>query len=179
MNREPDSRNHPPAVTGDNAPAQRLPALPPVAHLQRPPARDQRQLVATVSLVVFMLIIISALYLIQTTTTTITARELQELNDQRLDLERQNERLAAEIAAWNSLPRMRTRAAEMGFREAQEDDIQYIIVDGYQYDRPRLTPTPTPTPASADVYYEETLGGWLRKQWDAIKDQFEEWQRGD
>ena len=64
------------------------------------------------------------------------------------------------------------------FREAGDDDIQYLIVDGYRYDRPQLTPTATPTPVEAEPVYEETLGGWLRKQWDSLRRQFDEWREG-
>jgi cell division protein FtsL len=142
------------------------------------PWQNQRQFVATLSLVVVVGIIIATLYLIQTSTTTTTARELLEMDDYRLDLERDNERLRAEIAELQSLPRVMTRAAELGFREAGDDDIQYLIVDGYRYNRPQLTPTPTPTPVEAEPVYDETLGGWLRKQWDNLKRQFEEWREG-
>lgn len=141
-----------------------------------PPLRSQTQLVATLTLLVVVGIIIAALYLIQTSTTTITARELREIGDYREQLERDNERLRAEIAEMESLPRVMTRAAELGFRPAREDEIQYIIVDGYRYDRPQVTPTPTPTPAVAEPVYDETLEGWLRKQWDSLKDQFKEWR---
>ena len=141
------------------------------------PWRNQTQLVATLALVVVVGIIIAALYLIQTTTTTTTARELDEMGDHRAQLERDNERLRAEIAALQSLPRVMTRAAELGFHEADEDEIQYLIVEGYRYDRPRVTPTATPSPVTPDEeIYDETLSGWLRKQWNSLKHQFEEWQ---
>ena len=77
---------------------------------------------------------------------------------------------------WQSLPRVMTRAAELGFRSANENEIQYIIVDGYRYDRPKVTPTPTPTPVNPEPVYDETLGGWLRKQWDSLRKQFQEWR---
>jgi hypothetical protein len=121
-------------------------------------------------------IIIAALYLIQTSTTTTTARELQEMSDYRDKLERDNERVRAEIAELQSLPRVMTRAAELNFHPANEDEIQYIIVDGYRYDRPQVTPTPTPTPVGPEPVYDETMSGWLRKQWDTLKQQFKKWR---
>jgi cell division protein FtsL len=142
-----------------------------------PPWRSQQtQLVATLTLVVVIGIIIAALYLIQTSTSTITARELVEMGDYREQLDRDNERLRAEIAELESLPRVMTRAAELGFRSAGEEEIQYIIVDGYRYDRPKVTPTPTPTPVEPEPVYDETLSGWLRKQWDSFREQFKEWR---
>jgi cell division protein FtsL len=140
------------------------------------PWRDQAPFVATLTLFVVVGIIIAALYLIQTSTTTTTARELSEMTDRQDQLQRDNERLRAEIAAWQSLPRVMTRAAELGFRPADENEIQYLIVNGYRYDRPAVTPTPTPTPPAPEEVYDETLSGWLRKQWDSLKQQFDDWR---
>jgi len=142
-----------------------------------PPWQNQTQMASTLALIVVVGIIIAALYLIQTTTTTTTARELKQMSDQRARLERDNELLRAEIAELESLPRAMTRAAELGFHQAGEDDMQYIVVEGYQYDRPRVTPTPTPAPLPEDEEqaYDETLGGWLRQQWDRLKHQFDDW----
>jgi cell division protein FtsL len=138
--------------------------------------QNQTQMASTLALIVIVGIIIAALYLIQTTTTTTTARELEQMSNQRAQLERDNERLRAEIAQMQSLPRVMTRAAELGFREAREDQIQYIIVDGYHYNRPQIAATATPTPAPVpEEVYDETLSGWLRKQWDGLKGQFDDW----
>jgi hypothetical protein len=137
---------------------------------------SQTQLAATLTLIVVVGMIIAALYLIQTTTTTTTARELRGMSNYRAQLELDIERLRAEIADLQSLPRVMTRAAELGFRPAQENEIEYLIVDGYRYNRPQATPTPTPAPPEPEEIYDETLGGWLRQQWDALKKQFSEWQ---
>lgn len=145
-------------------------------HTVLQPGRDQRQLVATIALMVIVVILIGALYLIQTTTTTTTVRQLQEMSDLRARLERENERLRAEIAQFESLPRMMTRAAELGFRPAGDEDIDYIVVEGYRYNRPPVTPTPTPPDAAPTQVYDETLSGWFQKQWDALRSQFDEWQ---
>jgi cell division protein FtsL len=145
-------------------------------HAIQPPWRNQRQFVATLGLIGVVGLIIAALYLFQTSRSTISARELEAMTDYRARLQQENERLRVEIAELQSLPRVMTRAAELGFRQASDDEIQYIIVDGYRYDRPATTPTPTPTPTPPSQVYDETLGGWLRKQWDNLKHQFQEWQ---
>jgi len=144
--------------------------------LGQQPWRSQTQLVSSLALVMMVILIIAALYLIQTTTTTTTARQLQQMGDNRARLERDNERLRAEIAQLQSLPRVMTRAAELGFRDAGPDEIEYVIVEGYRYNRPIVTPTPTPAPTQTGPVYDETLSGWLRKQWDAFRQQFEEWR---
>jgi len=147
-------------------------------HTVQQPWRNQRQFVATLGLIGVIGLIIAALYLLQTSRSTISARELAELNDYRARLERDNERMRAEIASLQSLPRVMTQAAEMGFRPANPDEIQYIIVDGYRYNRPIVTPTPSPTAQTAEQIYDETLGGWLRKQWDNLKRQLDSWRSG-
>ena len=147
-------------------------------HTVQQPWRNQRQFVATLGLIGVIGLIIAALYLFQTSRSTISARELAEMNDYRARLERDNERVRAEIADLQSLPRVMTRAAEMGFRPANPDEIQYIIVDGHRYDRPIVTPTPSPTAQTAEQIYDETLGGWLRKQWDNLKRQLDSWRSG-
>ena len=144
--------------------------------LPEQPWANQRQLFSTLGLVLVVGAIIGSLYLIQTTTTTTTARELLEMDQHRQELERDNELLRGEIAELQSLPRVMTRAAELGFRPAEEDEIMYLIVDGYRYNRPRVTPTPTPAPTSAAEIYDETLSGWLRQQWDSLRGQFDRWR---
>lgn len=143
--------------------------------LEEQPWRNQTQLAATLSLVVVVGVIIAALYLLQTTTTTTTARTLRQMDDTRARLETDNELLRAEIAELQSLPRVMTRAAELGFREAGPGETQWVIVDGYRYNRPQSTPTPTPAPTDTAPEYDETLSGWIRKQLDALRDQFETW----
>lgn len=140
------------------------------------PWANQRQLFSTLGLVVVVGVIIGALYLLQTTTTTTTARELLELDQRRQRLERDNELLRGEIAELQSLPRLMTRAAELGFRPARDDEIMYLIVEGYRYNRPRVTPTPVPAPTQVEEIYDETLSGWFRQQWDALRDQFARWR---
>lgn len=143
-----------------------------------PPWHNQRQWALTLALIGVVIVVIMALYLIQTTTTTTTARQLLSMDAYRQELERDNELLRGEIAELESLPRVMTRAAELGFRPAQEDEIQYVIVEGYRYSRPLTTPTPTPTPTPASAIYEETLAGWLQRQWDALREQFKRWGDG-
>jgi hypothetical protein len=89
---------------------------------------------------------------------------------------RDHELRRAEIAELESLPRVMTRAAELGFRQAGPGETQWVIVDGYRYNRPRVTPTPTPAPTQAAPEYDETLSGWIRKQLDALRKQFDEWR---
>lgn len=148
----------------------------PLQPLEQQPWRNQTQLVTTLSLAVVVGLIIGALYLIQTTTTTTTARQLEQMNDHRLRLETENERLRAEIANLQSLPNLMATADAMGFRNAEPSEIEYVIVEGYRYKRPVTTPTPAPTDVAAEPEYDDTLSGWIQKQFDAFKKQFEDWR---
>lgn len=140
------------------------------------PWRNQRQLVSTLALIGVVIVLIMTLYLIQSTTTTTTARELREMDATLEALERSNELVRGEIAELQSLPPLMTRAATLGFRPAQEDEILYLPVEGYRYNRPQLTPTVTPAPTDPGDLYDETLGGWLQKQWDSLRKQFAKWR---
>lgn len=150
----------------------------PYRPVDESPWRNQRQLVSTLALIGVVIVLIMALYLIQTTTTTTTARELREMDATLQALESDNEIVRGEIAELQSLPLLMTRAAEMGFRPAQDNEILYLPVEGYRYDRPRVTPTATPAPTEPGDLYDETLGGWLQQQWDSLRRQFDEWREG-
>jgi cell division protein FtsB len=130
--------------------------------------------VAVVVLLAVVTLIIGALYLAQTTTSITTARDIRQLDQQKGRLERENELLRAEIARLNSLQNLEERAATLGFRPAGPDDILYLVVDSYVYNQPAPTPTlviATPTPDT----YEENFAGWLKRQFDALREQFRKW----
>lgn len=136
--------------------------------------QNQGQVVAIIILLVVLALIIGGLYLAQATTNISTARDIELLNQRRGRVERDNERLRADIARLQSLDSLYTRAAELGFEEAGPEDIQYLVVDGYIYNQPAPTTTPivvTPTPET----YEENFAGWLKRQFDALRDQFQDW----
>ena len=47
----------------------------------------------------------------------------------RDDLEQQNEQLRAEIAALRSVPRLIDEAQDLGFHNAKQDEVDYIVVE--------------------------------------------------
>lgn len=148
----------------------------PQATEKQPPAPDdnQGQTIAIVVLMVVLSLIIGGLYLAQATTNIATARDIEMLDRQRSRIQRDNERLRADIARLQSLDNLHTRAATLGFEEAGPEDIQYLPVDGYVYNQPAPTPTlvqPTATPET----YEENFAGWLQRQFEALRRQFREW----
>lgn len=122
----------------------------------------------------FVAIIIGALYLNQSSTTSTLGRQLEELIAIRDSLQRQNEQLRAEIANLQRVGRLLQRAEELGFIPATEADIQYIVVDGYNPDRQRDQAVITPQPESQPLpQYDESFSGWVQQQLDALRAQIE------
>ncbi len=141
--------------------------------LDRSRWRPQRQVVYLATLGLFVAILIGALYLSQSAATTTLGRQLEEMIQERNDLEQQNEQLRSEIAGYQSMPRLERRALELGFVPASSEDIQYIVIDGYN---------PNPSPALAVLTtqeqpvpdYDESFTGWVEQQWDMLRQQIEQ-----
>ncbi len=141
--------------------------------LRRRPWRTQRQAFALAALSFVVALIIGALYLAQAAALSTTGRQLEALIAERNRIEQANEQLRAEIARFQSVPRLQERAREMGFVEAGRENIEYLIVPGYRPSRDRVAVTPLAPAPQRDVVpvYEETFLGWLQQQWDAFQRQ--------
>lgn len=144
--------------------------------LRRAPWRRQSQLAAMIALALIVAIIIGALYLAQATTVSTTGRQVEELQAYRDRLLRENEQIRAEIAVMRSIPRLITRARELGFVRAESDQIEYLVVEGYMPEQPESV-APLQQPEEPLPVYDETFYGWLQRQWESLVTQFEEWAR--
>ncbi len=140
--------------------------------LDRSRWRPQRQVIALATLGLFVLIIIGALYLSQSSAASTLGRQLEDMLAERDELQQENERLRGEIAILQSMPRLQGRANELGFIPADAEDIRYLVIDGYNPNTTaaviEIVPEAAPLPE-----YEETFGGWLQQQWDAFRIQVE------
>ena len=139
--------------------------------LRRTPWRTQRQAVALAFLGFFVALIIGALYLSQAAAVATTGRQLEDLIAERNQLEQMNEQLRAEIASLRSVPRLQQRARELGFDLATREDIEYLVIDGYDPRLPADRPVTLDVAAEAAPVYDETFTGWLQQQWDAFTGQ--------
>jgi hypothetical protein len=139
---------------------------------RRRPWRVQRQAVALGALGLFVAIIIGALYLAQASSQSTLGRQLEDLIVRRNQLEQTNEQLRAEIAGLRSVPRLLARAQELGFVEALRDQIEYLVIDGYNPHRSQ-TAAPIQEEEEPLPVYDETLIGWFQQQWDSFTVQFE------
>lgn len=146
--------------------------------LRQPGWRPTRAVIALGTLFLFVGILIGGLYLSQSATSSAVGRELEELISQRNDLEQANERLRAEIASLRGVGRLLSRAGELGFAQAGQDQILYVVIPGYHPDREPIVPLQEseralaaeapPAPA-----YEESFVGWVQQQIDAVRRQIE------
>ena len=134
--------------------------------------RPQRNAFALGALGLFVAILIGGLYLSQSSSSSALGRELETLIEERNALEQSNEQLRAQIASLQYIPRLLTRAGELGFAPITESDQEYLVIDGYNPERARiLAPidiAPTPVPV-----YEESFSGWVAQQWDEFTRQLE------
>jgi hypothetical protein len=130
--------------------------------------QPQRQVVALAMLGFSLALIMGGLYLSQVVSEATTNRRLEELLDQRDDLERENEELRAEIARFTSVPNLQTRAQELGFTPAQPGQIEYLTVSEY---RPVVADTVAPLEPeqeTVDDTYNETFADWISDQWQSF-----------
>lgn len=139
--------------------------------LKRSAWRPQRQVVALATLGFFIALILGALYLTQVASEATTNRRLEELLDERDDLERINEALRVEIAGLKSVASLQIRAEALGFVLANQSQILYLPVEGYQ---PHLPDTVAPvepvleTPDVSEVY-DESFVDWVSRQWESLR----------
>jgi hypothetical protein len=138
--------------------------------LRRAPWRSQVQATALVALGLVVSIIIGALYLAQATSTATAGRDLEALEMRLERLERENERLRAEIASAQTIPNLIRRAQDMNFVPATSAQIMHLTVDGYRPPPPepvvRAETSPLPE-------YDETLNDWLVQQWNNFLSQLD------
>ncbi len=139
--------------------------------LRRSPWRNQRQTLILAALGFVVTLIIGALYLSQAAAVVTTGRQLEALITERNRLEQQNEQLRAEIASLRSVPHLQERARELGFDLADNQDIEYLVVEGYDPDYQDQPITLAVQPDAAPLY-DETFGGWLQQQLDTFSRQF-------
>jgi hypothetical protein len=131
--------------------------------LRRAPWRTQMQAATLVALGLVVSIIIGAMYLAQATATATAGRDLEILKQELEDLKHQNDLLRSQIAAGQTVPQLTRRALDLGFIPAGNDQIMYLVVEGYQ------PPAPEPVVQVVEEAlpeYNETLNDWLSHQWD-------------
>ena len=145
--------------------------------LRDTPFKLQRQAVALAGLGLFVAIIIGALYLAQSTSVATLGRQLEELIAKRDQLEQTNEQLRSTIAELRSVPRLLTRAKDLGFVDSGQQNIEYLVVQGYNPHRVEVAPRAEAAKPNVPAY-DESFVGWLQEQWDAFTAQLKSFSSG-
>lgn len=106
-----------------------------VTHLthayRQAPWRVQRQWAGAFLLGILALAMISALYLDVTSQAAIVGREIQTLQSETANVQRENADLETHLATLLSTSAMEARAQALGYRTAEAGEIHYFIVPGY------------------------------------------------
>jgi hypothetical protein len=132
------------------------------------PWRWQMQVAASGAAALTIALLLGLLFLTQASRAATTGRKVQELEQQKLTLARENAELRARLAGLRSFYRMRDRAAALGFFPAMPDQVEYLVVDGYAGQQavnmvvePPTTAQSVRTTPEAPVDFQQTLGQWL------------------
>ncbi len=144
--------------------------------LRRNEWRPQRQVMALATLGLFVAIIIGALYLSQSASSSSLGRELEILIAERNNLEQQNEQLRADISSLRGVGRLLTRATELGFVSANSRQIDYLVINGYNPNR-SITVAPIVEAEVSLPAYDEPFLGWVQQQFESFAQQLENMQQ--
>jgi hypothetical protein len=140
--------------------------------------RPQRQVVALALLGIFLSLVMGALYLSEVAVEAARGREMRDLVERRDQLEGSNELLRVQIAELQSLTRLRARAEELGFKPASNDDMLFIVVEGYTANRSK-TVAPLQSQDQDLPVYSESFGGWLEQAFGSLFQQFQQFSEGE
>ncbi len=139
--------------------------------------RPTRTFIAIATLALFVAIIIGGLYLSQSANASAMGRQLEALITERNNLEQANEQIRADIASLRGVGRLLTRAGELGFVPASQDQILYVVSDSYNPRRQEEVELSDdaiqPSQITAAPVYDESFIGWVQQQFDALRQQLE------
>ncbi|MGB7341641.1 MAG: hypothetical protein WBC91_22280 [Phototrophicaceae bacterium] len=141
--------------------------------LNRTQFQPRRQAAWLVVLGIMMTLTFGGISLSQIANYATTNREIEDFIEQRNRLEIENERLRAEIASLQTVPRLLERAESLGYRPATANDIEHIPVAGYDARQIEdIIPTLQSDELDTTVEYDATFAGWLQQNWNQIVNQF-------
>ena len=131
------------------------------------PWRVQLRVTSRTVQVTVALLIVAGLYLAVNSRLADAGRQVLVLEDQRETLQRGNSELMAQLAEKTNPERMLERAASLGYKPADPDEIFYLQVEGYVPPPAFVAPRP-PTSRLEGVSrlspaYTETLGEWMTR----------------
>ncbi|MEM9955322.1 MAG: hypothetical protein AAF846_27210 [Chloroflexota bacterium] len=141
--------------------------------LNRTGFQPQRQVAWLLVLGVIMTLTFGGISLSQIATYASTNREIEDFIDERNRLEIENERLRAEIASLQTVPRLQERAQALGYRVATPNDIEHISVPDYDPTTIEEIFVTNQDMMVDDVpQYDATFAGWIQQNWDRLVNEF-------
>ncbi|GAB4578862.1 MAG: hypothetical protein Fur0022_15990 [Anaerolineales bacterium] len=129
------------------------------------PWRVQLQLIGGFSLIVVVVALVAGMYLNITARAATIGREIQEMEANILELQRDNADLENQLGMLTSIRTMQARAEDLGFQPMNPAEVLYITPAGYA-GRPAASLAPPPGPVEAAVSslppeYTQSLFDWL------------------
>jgi cell division protein FtsL len=120
--------------------------------------------------------LLGTIYVSQASRIASVGRQVQILQNELIELKRQNNDLERDIAAAQALDRLQAEATRLGFVETDPEDIEYIIVPDYpvtleETDPLEILPTVTAVPPPAETVREAL--------WLYLSDRFTDFIRGE
>lgn len=132
------------------------------------PWRKQLQLIGVFSLVLVFIALVAGVYLSVSARAAAAGREIQAMQAEIDNLDRDIEDLESQLAFLQSTGEMEKRVKSMGFKPVAPEEIVYLNVPGYTYrqsavlapvsERP-LVSAPTTPPE-----YTESLLEWMQRE---------------
>ena len=93
--------------------------------------RKSLRITSKTVMAIVALLIVGGLYLAVNARVARLGRDVLDMQNEKAELERQTAELHSRLAELTMPDKMMERALELGFRPAEMDDIQYVVVDGY------------------------------------------------
>jgi len=131
------------------------------------PWRLQRQWIVNFLLSVIGLAMVAALYLDVTAQAAIAGRQIQSLVRETTAVQQECADLQTRFATLTSASAMRERALDLGYREMDVDEMEYLVVPGYvepQADILSELPKPAMSAPTIAPEYNQSLLDWLDEQ---------------
>jgi len=136
------------------------------------PWRRQLQLIGLFSLILVSIALVAGIYLNVSAKAAAAGREIQSMQDQIENLDREIEDLQSHLATILSSSEMEARALKMGFAPLPAEQTVYLKIPGYIARQPViLAPNSQRTIIGAPVLptqYTESLFDWARRNLSSI-----------
>jgi len=132
------------------------------------PWRKQLQVVALFLLALVLIALVAGIYLSISARATAVGRDIQAMQAQITEFNRDNEDLQSQLAVIFSSSQMEARARTLGFENVPPDQIVYLYVPGYVERQPIVLAPSTERSVvgafSIPPEYTESVFEWLARQ---------------